>query len=158
MFVAYFLLGAMMIGVDQLAPISVYDGGWTITATTTMAGAGKPDELVNHCSRATAYYACEQVVNGKPMALIVFTATEVPGKFHTQVVLPDGFSTGRGDLTISDNHWTFLGKDVEKDKTTYFRTENYFTGRDKIHFEQYESTDNKTWVKKNEGDEVRASK
>jgi hypothetical protein len=31
----------------------------------------------------------------------------------------------------------------------------HFTGRDKIHFEQYESGDNKTCVKKNEGDEVR---
>ena len=44
--------------------VAVYNGAWTITATKTMAGAGKTDSLVNHCTQGSAYYACEQVVNG----------------------------------------------------------------------------------------------
>jgi len=76
-------------------------------------------------------------------------------KYHTQPILPNGYAAGRGDLTIAGDHWTFLGKDTEGDKTTWYRTENYFTGRDKIHFEQFESTDNKTWKATNSGDEVR---
>jgi hypothetical protein len=94
-------------------------------------------------------------VNGKPSALIVFVPAETPLSYHSTPILPDGHATGRGDLTISHNHWTFLGKDVEADKTTWYRTENYFTGRDKIHFEQYQSTDDKkTWKLTNSGDEV----
>jgi hypothetical protein len=90
------------------------------------------------------------------MALIVFVTAEAPLTYHTQPILPDGHATGRGDLTIDGNHWTFLGKDVETDKTTWYRTENYFTGKDKIHFEQFESTDDKkTWKMTNSGDEVR---
>ena len=89
-------------------------------------------------------------------ALIVYTATEDPTKFHSQPVLPDGQAVGRGDLTILGDHWTFLGSRTDATgKETFYRTENLFTGRDKIHFEQYESGDNKTWVKKNEGDVVR---
>ena len=138
--------------------IAVYDGAWTVTATKTMAGPGKTDSLVNHCTQGSAYYACEQVVNGKSMALIVFVPAEAPLSYHTQPVLPNGFAAGRGDLTIAGDHWTFVGKDTEGDKTTWYRTENYFTGKDKIRFEQFESTDNKTtWKMTNSGDEVRAT-
>lgn len=140
----------------SFSDIAVYNGAWTVTASKTMAGAGKSDSLVNHCTRSEAYYSCEQVVNGKPMALIVFVPAEAPLTYHTQPILPSGYATGRGDLTISGDHWTFLGKDTEGDKTTWYRTENYFSGKDKIHFEQYESTDSKTtWKMTNSGDEIR---
>ena len=141
---------------DPLAPLTVYNGSWTIRALHTMAGEGKSDQLVNHCTRTVAYYTCEQVVNGKPMALLVFVPGDGPGKFHSQPILPNGYSTGRGDLTIDGDHWTFLGSDTKPSKTTLFRTENYFRGPNNIHFEQYESTDDaKTWTKTNEGDETR---
>ena len=136
------------------APIKVYEGTWALVAAQTMAGEGKPDTIVNHCSEGTAFYTCEQVVNGKSVVLLVFTPTDDPTKFHTQPVLPDGKAVGRGDLTIVGDHWTYSSS-AEEGKEVFYRTENFFTGRDKIHFEQYESADNKTWVKKNEGDEVR---
>jgi hypothetical protein len=149
-------LSLMMFLGATFAPLKVYEGSWKISAAHTMAGEGKPDTLVNHCTEGMAYFACEQVVNGKSLALIVFTATDDPSKFHSQPVLPNGQSTGRGDLTIAGDHWSFLGNGKDDSgKETFYRTENFFTGRGKIHFEQYESADNKTWVKKNEGDEVR---
>jgi len=135
--------------------LAVYNGAWTVTSPHTLAGPGKTDALVNHCTQNSAYYSCEQVVNGKPMALIVFVPADAPLTYHTQPILPSGYAAGRGDLTISGDHWTFVGKDTEDGKTTWFRTENYFTGRDKIHFEQYESSDGKVWELKNSGDEVR---
>ncbi|HEX4578131.1 MAG TPA: hypothetical protein VH117_12320 [Edaphobacter sp.] len=146
----------MMAASAAFTPIRVYEGTWKLVSAHTMAGEGKPDMIVNHCYEGSAFYACEQVVNGKPVVLLVFTATEDPTKFHSQPVLPDGHAVGRGDLTIVGDHWTFSGggKD-DNGKETFYRTENFFTGRDKIHFEQYESGDNKTWVKKNEGNEVR---
>lgn len=150
------LMLLMMFSSTVFAPLTVYEGTWTIVSAHTMAGEGRPDTLVNHCSEGTAFYSCEQVVNGKSMALIVFTATEDATKFHSQPVLTSGQAAGRGDLTIVGDHWTFLGGGKDgSGKETFYRTENFFTGRDKIHFEQYESSDNKTWVKKNEGDEVR---
>ena len=150
------LLLLMMFSGALFAPIKVYEGTWTVVSAHTMAGEGRPDTIVNHCNEGTAFYTCEQVVNGKSLALIVYTATDDPTKFHSQPVLPDGQAVGRGDLTILGDHWTFLGSRTDATgKETFYRTENLFTGRDKIHFEQYESGDNKTWVKKNEGDEVR---
>jgi hypothetical protein len=146
----------MMFSGAVFAPLKVYEGTWTIVSAHTMAGEGRPDTLVNHCTEGAAFYTCEQVVNGRPLALIVFIATEDPTKFHTQPVLPNGHAAGISDLTIVGDHWTFLNITTDDSgKQTFYRTENFFTGRDKIHFEQYESVDNKTWVRKNRGDEVR---
>jgi hypothetical protein len=140
----------------DFGPIRVYEGSWTVVSAHTMAGEGRPDTIVNHCTEGAAFYSCEQVVNGKSLALIVYTATEDRTKFHTQPVFPSGQAAGRGDLTIAGDHWTFLGSGTDDGgRQVFYRTENFFTGRDKIHFEQYESSDNKTWVKKNAGDEVR---
>jgi hypothetical protein len=146
----------MMFSSAVFTPIKLYEGTWTVVSAHTMAGEGRPDTIVNHCIEGTAFFTCEQVVNGKSLALIVFTATDDPTKFHTQPVFPNGLGAGRGDLSIIGDHWTFSGNGTDDSgKQTFYRTENFFTGRDKIHFEQYESVDNKTWVKKNQGDEVR---
>lgn len=146
----------MFFATTTFTPLAVYNGTWKVTSPHTLAGPGKPDTLVNHCTEGAAFFTCEQVVNGKPVALLVFTATEAPMKFRTNPVLPNGHVLDGGDLTIDGDHWTFLGSGKGKDgKPVYYRTENYFTGRDKIHSDQYQSDDNKTWVKTNEADEVR---
>ena len=146
---------------SPLAAIAVYNGAWTVNSPHTMAGPGKPDHLVNHCALTGSFYACEQVVNGKTMALILFVAADQPGHFYTQPILPDGHAVGRGDLTIAHeakgDHWTFTSKDAEANRTTWYRTENYFPGPGKIHFEQFESIDGTNWVEKNSGDEQHAA-
>jgi hypothetical protein len=148
----------MMAAGVLFAPLKVYEGSWTVVSQHTMAGDGRPDTLVNHCTEETSFYTCEQVVNGKPLALLVFTATDDPMKFHTQPVLPNGEPAGRSDLTIAGDRWTFLNTITDSTgKQTFYKTVNVFTGRDKIHFEQYESMDNKTWTRKNEGEEVRVN-
>jgi hypothetical protein len=103
------LLLLMMFSGPLFAPIKVYEGTWTVVSAHTMAGEGRPDTIVNHCNEGTAFYTCEQVANGRSLALIVYTATEDPTKFHSQPVLPNGQAVGRGDLTILGDHWTFLG-------------------------------------------------
>ena len=148
----------MMAASATFAPIKLYEGTWTVVSTHTMAGDGRPDTVVNQCHEGTAFYTCEQIVNGKPLALVIFTATDDPTKFHTQPVLPSGKAVGLSDLTIVGDQWTYSssGKD-EGGKPVFYRTENIFSGRDKIHFEQYKSGDGKTWVKTNQGDEVRTN-
>jgi hypothetical protein len=142
-------------GSDALARLEVLDGRWSVKAQHAMAGEGKTDDLRNRCMRGEAFFVCEQVVNGHPGALVVYVAGEKPGEYHTKVVLPGGKSSELGDLTIEGDHWTYLGKNTEADKTTWFRTENWFKGRDGIRFELWTSGDGKSWTKTNEGEEVR---
>lgn len=138
---------------DAYTPLALYNGGWRIQKPGTAA----PDNLVNHCARTGTFYSCEQVVNGKTTALVIFVPGDAPGKYHTQAVLPSGEATGRGDLTIDGNRWEYLGKDVEGTKTTWYRTVNVFTGKDHIHYEQAQSTDGTHWVTGSSGDEDRVT-
>lgn len=137
---------------DAYAPLALYNGGWTVHK----AGAAA-DHLVNHCARTGFYYVCEQVVNGKTAALIIFVPADSPGAYHTQAVLPSGQALGRDDLTIHGDQWVYLGKAVDGSKTTWFRTTNVFTGKDHIHFQQAQSSDGTHWTDGPSGDEDRVT-
>lgn len=141
---------------SSLAPvfssISLYQGNWQ--ATPGMSGSA-PDTISNHCEEFSEYYACQQTVNGKVGALIVFVYAGTTGHFNTQAILPNGSAQGRGDLLIEGQRWTFSGKSTDSGKTTYFRTINDWHGHDRIHFEVAHSSDGKDWVIDHQGDERR---
>src|SRR5580704_11435405 len=121
----------MMFSSAIFAPLKVYEGTWTVVSAHTMAGEGRPDTIVNHCTEGTAFYTCEQVVNGKSLALLVFTATDDPTKFHSQPVSPNGQAVGISDLTIIGDHWTFLGSGTDRSgRQLFYKTQNIFTARD----------------------------
>lgn len=144
---------------NPLSALTLYTGSWTVDSEKTNGVAGRPDKLINRCVLTEAFYTCEQVVNGKSMALLIFTPGETPHTFHTQTVLPNGYAIGRGDLTLDGEHWTYSKKvtsDDGKSSMTY-KTENYFHGPDHIHFVQTESADGVTYKTTNQGDEVRIS-
>ena len=66
--------------------------------------------------------------------------------------------TGRGELRIDGDHWTYSSKTEQDGKTVYHRTTNVFSGKNRIHFEQAESTDGQSWSVTGSGEEVRTSK
>lgn len=136
------------------SPLAVYDGAWRVRAQHPFSGGSGPDTLVNHCTTGQAFFTCEQVVNGKPAALVVFTVSKEPGKFDVDNILPNGHASSDTDLFVHGDHWTYINNsDAGKPR---YRTENTFRGPDHIHFEQFESPDGgQTWAKTNEGDEDR---
>ncbi|MFZ0595164.1 MAG: hypothetical protein WAM39_32175 [Bryobacteraceae bacterium] len=138
------------------SPLWLYQGSWQVTHPN--AGApGEPYQLTNDCAQLGLYFACQQSVNGKPVRLLIMISTDKPGHFHTQTILPEGRATGLDDLEISGNQWVFTSSRREGGKTTYYRTINTFSGKNKIHFEQAESTDGKQWTTKSSGDEAKVS-
>ncbi len=138
---------------DRFAPLTVYQGTWSIQPK----GAAQPDRVQNHCTDGQGFFTCEQVVNGKPVALIVFTPSEDPGTFHVANVLPNGHSFSDTVVVIRPGHWTYTANDSSG--RPYHRTENIFNGQDAIHFEQLVSNDGgQTWTKTGEGEEHRAGR
>lgn len=69
----------------------------------------------------------------------MFVPATAPGNYYTQAVLPEGWATGRGELRIDGDHWTYSSKTEQDGKTVYHRTTNVFSGKNRIHFEQAES-------------------
>jgi hypothetical protein len=148
---------------SPFAPLDIYDGHWSVRAEHPWGGgpAGSVDRLISQCHRFTAYFACEQTVNGKPEAMLVYTAEATPtdGKLvhlHSRLINPAGLSGGRGDLTLDGNHWTYLDKPPAPLKGNWSRVENFIVDHDHIRFEEYESPDEgKTWTLTNRGTETR---
>ena len=138
----------------MFAPLWRYQGTWQVTRSGAAAGA-KPDELVNQCALVGRYFTCQQTVNGKQGNLLVFVAAGKPGQYYTQNITPEGRATGRANLEISGDQWKYSSTWDQGGKTTYYRTSNVFTGKNKIHYEQAESSDGKEYKVTGSGDEVR---
>src|SRR5579883_1760776 len=77
------------------------------------------------------------------------------GHYYTQAVTMEGLATGRGDLLIEGDRWTYSSKSKQDGKDVFHRTTNRFSGTNRIHFEQAESPDGEHWVVKMSGDEQR---
>ncbi len=154
--IAIFPLAALFLAnlaaaADPYAPLWLYNGTWRITKKN-----GPPDTLINRCALVGRFFACEQTVNGTPGALLIFIpAPNKPGQYYTQNVMPEGRASGRADLQITGDKWVYTSTWDQGGSTVYYRTTNTLTGKNKIHFEQAESPDNKNFTVKNSGDEVR---
>jgi hypothetical protein len=137
-------------------PLWLYQGNWIASPKDLALGAA-PDKLTDDCALVGTYFTCQQTVNGKVGALLVFVPAETPGHYFTNAIMPQGYAGGRGELEISGDRWTYSSKSVEGDETTYHRTLNIFTGKDHIHYEQGESSDGINWTVTGSGDELRAA-
>lgn len=142
---------------EPYKPLRLYQGIWSATRTGPRSET-TTSRIANDCAMVGRFFACQQTVNGKPGAMIIFVPTGAPGAYYTQAVLQEGLATGRGELHIEAERWTYSSKTQRDGKTIYHRTTNVFTGRNRIHFEQAESSDEKNWTVMMSGDEVRLSK
>jgi hypothetical protein len=141
---------------QMLLPLRAYAGTWSVTRQGV---AGKPEQLKNDCAAVGRYYACQQTVNGSVGGLLLMVPSDTPGKYFTQNVLPTGRATGAGEMHIeAPNRWVFFSNWNQGAKTMRYRTTNTFSGRDKIHFEQEESTDGQHWKVTGSGDDVRVGR
>jgi len=138
---------------DAYTPLWLYSGSWRVTHKDQ-----PPDKLTNQCSLVGRFFTCEQTVNGVAGNLLIFIPVpDKPGHYYTQNVRPEGRATSRGDLEIHGEHWVYTSTWDQGGSTVYYRTTNVFTGKNKIQYEQAESTDNKNWTVKNTGEEIRVS-
>ena len=141
---------------DAYAPLKLYDGAWIVTSSD-----GKTTHLENHCARTGLFFACEQVVNGKAAALVVFLPqgkTAEGQTYRTQALTTDaGPPHPWYYLTIDGERWVYAASaGGEKNHPLHERTLNQFTGPDRIHFDVQTSKDGKTWVTTLSGEERRA--
>jgi len=146
---------------DPFSDLTIYDGDWTVHASHPWSGApaGTAEHLRSRCRRFTLYFACEQTLNGKVLALIVYTAGESRGHINTRTIAPNGLAGGRGDLVIEGARWTYLDKPQAGLTGPWSRVENVIVDRDHIRFEEFESADEgKTWTRTNGGTEDRVKR
>lgn len=153
-----FLAGAIF-GADRdpYVALKLYDGKWDVTVNVPER---RTDQLENHCTRTGLFFACEQILNGKSSALVVFLPLSKNPKgrqeYRTQALLADASKAGEwGRLVIDGNTWTYSWVGGDEKKPMQFRNINHFTGRNAIHFEVQNSENGTTWQTQMAGDEDR---
>ena len=140
---------------DRYAALRQYDGRWTVTL-----GDGKKLDLVNRCSEFAAAFACEQVVDGRPVALIVFVPSGTANaETYATLALPYGGAVPGGwtSLTVAGPRWVYLSTRTDAGTTVHERTINDWSGRDHIRFTQQRSSDGIDWTSVSAGEETRVA-
>jgi hypothetical protein len=157
---------------DPYLPLRLYEGKWNVIT----AGTDKPGDTVhveNRCAQAGEFFACNQVVNGKSIALVIFLPSHslanalvifLPSHslanrgyaYRNQALRPDADGSGTwGDLEITGDRWVYSSEENDKGKKTYHRILNAFSGKDKTHFDVQASDDGIKWTTNMSGDETR---
>jgi hypothetical protein len=144
---------------DPYTPLRLYDGKWDLIPKS----ADKPSDsmhLENRCAKVGEFFSCNQFVNGKNTALVVFLPLhplENGGyEYRNQALRVDGDSPSSwGKLEIVGDRWVYSSAESDSGKKTYWRTTNVFSGADKIHFEVQKSVDGTNWMTQMTGDEAR---
>jgi hypothetical protein len=141
---------------DPYAPLRLYNGKWQLVSDDQKA----PTNIENHCAQTGVFYSCEQIVDDKTAALVVFlpmAKTKTGGEdYRTHVLTPDAKpSGGWHNLTIEGDKWLYTWDSTETGKKILWRNVNTFSGPDKIHFEIQSSADGTTWETQKQGDEQR---
>lgn len=144
-------------GDDPYAPLQLYDGTWEVAAQSNLE---KVQRFTNHCVRTGVFFECEQVVEGKTSALMVFMPTTRLASgaqvYRIEVLRPDGARPGDWNaLTIDGSRWVYTWEAKDEGHTSRWRNTNVFSGTDKIHFEIETSADGKNWKSVKVGDETR---
>jgi len=127
------------------------------------AGGNKPAEPIhieNHCAKVGEFFACNQFVNRKSVALVVFLPShplENGGyAYRNQALGVEGDDTSTwGNLEIVGDRWVYSSDATDNGKEIHRRTINLFSGPDRIHFEVQRSDDGVNWATKTSGDEAR---
>src|SRR5690349_9985637 len=143
-------------GLDRLA---AYAGAWDAEMThldTPYSKAGSEHHrLVNDCWRSDTFYVCRQSVDGKSVALLVFTYDAATDRYTSYPVVPGSEAAHAGVLIIQGKDWIFPWDNTEAGKTTHFRVVNTWSSPDNIGFRQEYSTDGEHWTVMVTGKEAR---
>ena len=142
---------------DPYAALRLYEGHWEVQVSEPEK---KVDQLENHCALTGLFFSCEQKVNGKSSALVVFLPiekmTDGAQEYRTQALLADASKAGEwGHLVIDGDTWVYSWEGGDEKKPLHWKNTNHFTGRNKIHFEVQNSEDGSTWKTTMAGDEQR---
>jgi hypothetical protein len=125
--------------------LQAMEGRWIATTSR-----GRTQTVENRCARTGLFFACEQVVGGKAVALVVFLPRESAERrlvFHTQTLTAAGDRPGPWrELTIESGRWTYADIDKPPHGQLRKRTVDTFSGPDSVHVEIQASTDGERWA------------
>ena len=112
---------ALAAPIDAYAPLKRYEGKWIATSS-----GGKTTVIDNQCARTGLFFVCEQSVNGKAAALVVFLPGAHGGAgetWRTQALTAAGDRPGPWHvLTIVGDRWVYADAEAPRGRARRERT------------------------------------
>lgn len=136
------LIATPALAADPYDALTAMDGHWRVTT-----GSGRTETVDNACSRTGLFFVCEETVQGKPAALVVFRPKDrEEGKlaYRVQTLTAGGDRPGPWqDLVIDGTTWTISAADHQPGRKT--RTVVTHSGPDFMRVEVQSEGKDETW-------------
>jgi len=113
--------------------------------------------VANDCWRSDFFYVCNQIIDGKSRALIVFFYDPVAKRYGSYPIAVGADTVHPATVVVDEKSITFPYDMQDNGKTVHMRIVNTFTTPDTLDFKQEYSEDGQKWVTMATGVEHRVS-
>jgi hypothetical protein len=111
----------------------------------------------NDCWHSDFFYVCNQIIDGKSRALIVFFYDPVAKRYGSYPIAVGADTVHPATVVVDEKSITFPYDIQDNGKTVHMRIVNTFTTPDTLDFKQEYSEDGQKWVTMANGVEHRVS-
>lgn len=159
--VAGTLLVSTLAGATEVETFSRYAGTWKMQLTYVESAHSKARTesmtVKNDCWHSDNFYVCNQIIDDKSRALIVFFYDPVAKRFGSYPLAVGADTVHPANVLVDERSITFPYDMQDNGKTVHMRIVNKFTAADTLEFRQEYSDDGQKWVTMATGTEHRVS-
>ena len=102
--------------------------------------------VTNDCWHSDFFYVCNQIIDGKSRALIVFFYDPVAKRYGSYPIAVGADTVHPATVVVDEKSITFPYDMQDNGKTVHMRIVNTFTTPDTLDFKQEYSEDGQKWV------------
>jgi hypothetical protein len=144
------LLASLPARAAEVDAFAKYAGTWKAQLSyveSAHSKAGTQSMTVrNDCWRSGNFYVCNQIIDDKSRALVVFFYDPVAKRFGSYPISVGADTVHPAAVLVDDKSITFPWDMQDSGKTVHMRIVNTFTTPDTLDFRQEYSEDGKTWT------------
>ena len=159
--VAAAMLAASLASAAEVDTFARYAGTWKMQLNYVESAHSKARAesmtVANDCWRSDYFYVCNQIIDGKSRALVVFFYDPVAKRYGSYPIAVGADTVHPATVVVDEKSITFPYDMQDNGKTVHMRIVNTFTTADTLDFRQEYSEDGQKWVTMATGVEHRVS-
>ena len=159
--VAAAMLAASLANGAEVETFARYAGTWKMQMNYVESAHSKARAesmtVANDCWHSDFFYVCNQIIDGKSRALIVFFYDPVAKRYGSYPIAVGADTVHPATVVVDEKSITFPYDMQDNGKTVHMRIVNTFTTPDTLDFKQEYSEDGQKWVTIATGVEHRVS-
>lgn len=144
------ILLSTLAGATEVETFARYAGTWKMQLTYVDSAHSKARSetmtVKNDCWHSDNFYVCNQIIDDKSRALVVFFYDPVAKRFGSYPISVGADTVHPANVLVDERSITFPYDIQDNGKTVHMRIINKFTAADSLNFKQEYSEDGQNWV------------